>query len=203
MYSGIVEEVGLIKQCEPTGLVIEAVLVLQDLAVKESIAVDGACLTVTELGEGWFRVDTMPETLRRTALGSLVPGSPVNLERSIPANGRIGGHMVQGHIEAAVTVLSVQEDGIALAVEIELPVQLRPYIVPKGFVALNGASLTVVDAGAGRFSIALIPYTQEHTNLGRVQPGTRLNVETDILGRYVEQFLRHFKEHDEVALPIA
>ncbi len=193
MYSGIVEEQGTIRQYEPTGVVIEANLVLQDLAVKESIAVDGACLTVTELGEGWFRVDIMPETLRRTSLGSLQSGSPVNLERSLPADGRIGGHMVQGHIEAAVAVLAVKEDGIALAVEIELPAHLRPYVVPKGFVALNGASLTVVDAGEDRFSVALIPYTREHTNLGLIRPGTRLNLETDILGRYVEQFLRHFK----------
>ena len=203
MYSGIVEEKGTVKQCEPTGLVIEAELVLQDLAVKESIAVDGACLTVTELGEGWFRVDIMPETLRHTSLGSLQPGSPVNLERSLPAHGRIGGHMVQGHIEAAVAVLAVKEDGIALAVEIELPAHLRPYVVPKGFVALNGASLTVVDAGEDRFSVALIPYTREHTNLGQVRPGTQLNLETDILGHYVEQFLRHFKGQEETIAQIA
>jgi riboflavin synthase len=190
MYSGIIEELGTVKHYSTTGLIIEAHQVLEDLAIKDSIAVDGICLTVTELGENWFRVDTMPETLRRTNLGSLQVGAKVNLERSLAANGRIGGHIVQGHIEAAVTVLSLQEDGIGLSVEIELPAHLRPYIVSKGFVALNGISLTVVEAKEDLFSIALIPYTREHTNLGQIRPGTKLNLETDILGRYVAQQLQ-------------
>jgi riboflavin synthase len=190
MYSGIIEELGIVKHCSPTGFIIEAHQVLEDLAVKDSIAVDGVCLTVTKLGENWFHVDTMPETLRRTNLGSLQVGAKVNLERSLAANGRIGGHIVQGHIEAAVTVLSLQEDGIGLSVEIELPAHLRPYIVSKGFVALNGISLTVVESKEDLFSIALIPYTREHTNLGQIRPGTKLNLETDILGRYVAQQLQ-------------
>lgn len=185
MYSGIIEEIGIVRHCSPTGLTIEANQVLDDLAIKASIAIDGVCLTVTELGDSWFRVDTMPETLRRTNLGSLPLGTKVNLERSLAANGRIGGHMVQGHVEARVTVLSAQEDGIGQSVEIELPVDLRPYIISKGFIALNGASLTVVEAKEDRFSIALIPYTREHTNLGQLQSGTKLNLETDILGRYI------------------
>jgi riboflavin synthase len=192
MYSGIVEEIGTVRHCSPTDLIVEADQVFEDLAVKDSIAVNGVCLTVTELGDSWFRVDTMPETLRRTDLGSLQLGAKVNLERSLAANGRIGGHVVQGHVEACVTVLSIQEDGIGLSVEIELPVDLRPYIVSKGFVALNGVSLTVVEAKDDRFSIALIPYTREHTNLGQLQPGTKLNLETDILGRYIAQHL-HFR----------
>jgi len=132
----------------------------------------------------------MPETLHRTNLGDLQLGVKVNLERSLAANGRIGGHIVQGHIEACVTVLSIQEDGIGLLVEFELPVHLHPYIVSKGFVALNGASLTVIEAKDDWFSIALIPYTREHTNLGQLQPGTKLNLETDILGRYIAQHLQ-------------
>lgn len=190
MYSGIIEETGRIKERTETSLLIEAVTIMSDLAVKDSVAVDGACLTVTERGEDWFRVDTMPETLRRTALGRLQSGSQVNLERSLAANGRIGGHMVQGHIEACVAVLTVKDDGIGQDVEIELPAQLRPYIISKGFITLNGASLTVVEAQDDRFSISLIPYTREHTNLGSLRPGTLLNLETDILGRYVAQFLQ-------------
>ena len=193
MFTGIVEEVGTLAQIEPTGLVIQAQLVLQGVEVKESIAVDGACLTITERGEDWFRVDTMPETLRRTRLGSLQPGDAVNLERSLPANGRIGGHMVQGHVEATALVLTIREDGMAQYVEIALPEQLRPYVVSKGFIAVNGVSLTVVESMHDRFSIALIPYTQEHTNLGCLQVGTVLNLETDVLGRYVVQFLRQNK----------
>lgn len=190
MFSGIIEELGTIKQTHPTSLTIEAKQVLADLAIKESIAVNGVCLTVTERGDHWFQVDTIPETLRRTNLGNLPIGAKVNLERSLAANGRIGGHIVQGHIEACVTVLTLQEDGIGLAVEMAFPAHLRPYIVSKGFIALNGASLTVVEAQDDQFSIALIPYTREHTNLGQIHPGTELNLETDILGRYIAQHLQ-------------
>jgi riboflavin synthase len=190
MYSGIVEEIGTVRHCSPTGLTIEANQVLDDLAIKDSIAIDGVCLTVTELGDSWFCVDIMPETLRRTNLGSLPLGAKVNLERSLAASGRIGGHMVQGHVEACVTVLSIQQDGIGQSVEIELPVDLRPYIISKGFITLNGASLTVVESKEDRFSIALIPYTREHTNLGQLQTGTKLNLETDILGRYIARHLQ-------------
>lgn len=190
MFSGIVEEMGIVTRCEPTGLTIQAQLVLEGAQVKDSIAVDGACLTITERGENWFQVDTMPETMRCTALGHLQPGSPVNLERSLAANGRIGGHMVQGHVESLVSVLSVKEDGIALYVEVATPEHVRPFIVTKGFIALNGVSLTVVQSTHDMFSIALIPYTREHTNLGLMQAGTLLNLETDILGRYVVQFLK-------------
>jgi riboflavin synthase len=187
MFTGIIEEIGVLLHSEPTGLVIQAELVLQDIAVKDSIAVDGICLTVTERGEDWFRVDTMPETLRRTRLGALRVGDIVNLERSLAAHGRIGGHIVQGHIEATAHVLAVHPDGIGLDVEIERPEQLAPYIIAKGFIAINGISLTVVDSQPGHFSIALIPYTREHTNLGQVQVGTPLNLETDIVGRYILQ----------------
>jgi riboflavin synthase len=192
MFTGIVEEVGTLLRSEPTGLVIQAHNVLQDTEVKESIAVDGTCLTITERGANWFRVDTMPETLRRTRLGTLYSGDPVNLERSLAANGRMGGHMVQGHIEATARILSLKEDGIELDMEIELPVQLQPYIITKGFIAVNGASLTVVESQPDRFSIALIPYTRTHTNLGQLKVGDLLNLETDIVGRYVVQFLQQY-----------
>ncbi len=190
MFTGIVEEQGIITNIEPTGLTIQASRVLEDAEIKDSIAIDGICLTVTASGSDWFHVDTMPETIRRTRLSQLSIGSPVNLERSLLASARIGGHMVQGHVEASVPVLTVKEDGIGVQVEIALPEHLRPYIVAKGFVALNGVSLTVVETQPDRFSIALIPYTREHTNLGLIEPGTLLNLETDILGRYVVQFLQ-------------
>ena len=194
MFTGIVEEVGTLKQIEPTGLVIQANYVLQGVAIKDSIAVDGICLTVTEQGEDWFRVDTVPETLRRTRLGSLKPGDHVNLERSLAADGRIGGHIVQGHVEASAAVLSLKEDGIGLYTEIELPEALRPYVISKGFITVNGVSLTVVESLPDRFSITLIPYTREHTNLGQLAVGTRLNLETDIIGRYLMQFFRQYQQ---------
>jgi riboflavin synthase len=190
MFTGIVEEIGRLRACEPTAIVLEAQHILDDIAIKDSVSVDGICLTVTELGSNWFRVDTMPETLRRTRLGSLQPGDPINLERSLLANGRMGGHMVQGHIEACVPILAASPDGIGLDVTLELPAQLKSYIVPKGFIALNGVSLTVVDVWDDRFSISLIPYTREHTNFGQALVGLQVNVETDIIGRYVAQFLK-------------
>ncbi|MBV9228059.1 MAG: riboflavin synthase [Chloroflexi bacterium] len=190
MFTGIVEEIGTLKTLEPTAMIIQAHLVLQDLAIKDSIAVDGACLTVTARGEDWFRIDTMPETQRRTRFGTLSPSAPMNLERSLAANGRMGGHIVQGHIEATTSVLSIEEDGIGRNIAFELPLQLRPYIVSKGFIAINGVSLTVVECLQDRFSVALIPYTREHTNLGQLQTGALVNLETDVLGRYVIQFLR-------------
>jgi riboflavin synthase len=190
MFTGIIEEVGTLKQLEPTGMVIQAQLVLAGVEIKDSIAVDGVCLTVTERGEDWFRVDTMPETQRRTRFAGLLPGAPINLERALAVNSRMGGHIVQGHVEATAAVLAIKEDGIGHTVEIELPELLRPYVVSKGFIAVNGVSLTVVERMQDRFSVALIPYTYEQTNLGQLQLGTLLNLETDILGRYVVQFLQ-------------
>ena len=189
MFTGIIEEIGTILQCEPAGLLIQATQVLQGIETKDSIAVDGACLTVTGRGEEWFRVDVMPETFRCTRLGSLQPGSHVNLERSLLSDGRIGGHLVQGHVEATARVLSIQADGIAHTVEIELPEHVRPFVIPKCFIAVNGVSLTVIERLQSSFSLALIPYTKQHTNLGEIQPGTLLNLETDIIGRYVVHLL--------------
>src|SRR5260370_35062630 len=189
MSTGMSEEMRTNQQCEPEGLVIQADQVLQGIETKDSIAVDGACLTVTGRGEDWFRVDVMPETFRCTRLGSLQPGSHVNLERSLLSDGRIGGHLVQGHVEATSRVLSIQEDGIAHTVEIELPEPLRPFVIPKCFIAVNGVSLTVIERLQSSFSLALIPYTKQHTNLGEIQLGTSLNLENDIIGRYFVHLL--------------
>lgn len=189
MFTGIVEEVGTLLRCEATGLVIQAEHILADVAVKESVAVDGICLTVTERGEGWFRVDATPETLRRTRLSTLYPGDPLNLERALAANGRMGGHIVQGHIEATGPVLALKPDGIGLEVKIGLPEQLASFVIAKGFIAVNGVSLTVVERQADHFSIMLIPYTRKHTNLGQLQIGSLLNLESDVIGRYVVQLM--------------
>ncbi len=189
MFTGIIEEVGTLLRREATGLVIQAEHILADVAVKESVAVDGTCLTVTGRGENWFRVDTMPETLRRTRLGTLKMGDPLNLERALAVGGRMGGHMVQGHIEATAPILACRSDGIGVEVEIGLPEQLAPFVIAKGFIAVNGVSLTVVKRQPGRFSVALIPYTREHTNLGQLQVGSLVNLESDMVGRYIKQFL--------------
>ncbi|MBE3568130.1 MAG: riboflavin synthase [Thermogemmatispora sp.] len=200
MFTGIVEEVGTVLATDATTLEIAIPAAWPDVKEGDSIAVDGACLTVVARGEHWLRVEVMPETLRRTRFASLIAGErsgqdderAVNLERSLPVGGRFGGHIVQGHVEAVVTVLSTREEGNSLVCEMTLPVALRPYIVPKGFVALNGVSLTVVSCQGDRFSVALIPYTRTHTNLGRLRPGSLLNLESDILGRYLVQLVGHY-----------
>lgn len=195
MFAGIVEEVGTLLEREATGLLIQAEYILADLAVKESVAVDGVCLTVTERGENWFRVDTMPETLRCTRLGSLQPGTLLNLERSVAASGRMGGHIVQGHVEATAPVRALRPDGIGLEVEIGLPAQLVSSVIAKGFIAVNGVSLTVVERQADYFSVALIPYTREHTNLSQLQIGTLLNLESDIVGRYIVELAGQYTQN--------
>ena len=195
MFTGIVEEIGTLLRCETNGLVIQAEHILADVSVKESIAVDGTCLTVTDLGENWFQVDTMPETLRCTRLDTLHRGDPLNLERSLAVNGRVGGHMVQGHIEDTAPILALKPDGIGLEVEIGLPEHMRSFVIPKGFIAINGVSLTVVKRQTDRFSVALIPYTREHTNLGQLQIGSIVNLESDIVGRYIVQFMEHYTQN--------
>ena len=196
MFTGLVEEVGTLQRREETGLVIQAKTILTDVAVKESVAVDGACLTVAERGEDWFRVETMPETLRRTRLGTLQPGDLLNLERSVAANGRLGGHLVQGHIEATAPVLDLRPDGIGLEVEIGLPEHLAPFVVAKGFICVNGVSLTVVERQASHFSVALIPFTRKHTNLGHLRVGSLVNLESDIIGRYLFQLMGQYTQEN-------
>ncbi len=192
MFTGIIEEIGALLHSEATGLVIQAEHILSDMQVKESVAVDGICLTVTDRGENWFRVDTMPETQRRTRLETLQAGAPLNLERALVAGGRMGGHMVQGHIEATTPILALKPDGIGLEVEIALPADLAAYVIAKGFIAINGVSLTIVERLPDRFSVALIPYTREHTNLGQLQVGNLVNLESDIIGRYIVQNMSNY-----------
>lgn len=190
MFTGIVEEVGMVLAHKPPRLVLGAQTVLSDLKVSDSIAVNGACLTVVDRDEKSFVVEISPETRRRTNLGLLRPGDRVNLERAVPAAGRLGGHLVQGHIEATARILSVEPDGEAVKVRFSVPPGLARYIVPKGFIAVDGVSLTVIDADKDGFSVMLIPFTRQHTALGAKGPGDLVNIETDIIGRYIERLLK-------------
>jgi riboflavin synthase len=190
MFTGIVEELGTVDAVAETGLTVRAARVLEDAKVGDSICVNGVCLTVTSLRDGAFTVDTVPETRRRTNLGDLQPGDRVNLERALRAEDRLGGHVVQGHVEGTGVLEAVEQDGAALLLRFSAPPALLRYIVAKGFVAVDGTSLTVIDRDERGFSVTIIPTTQEWTTLGRRRPGERVNLETDILARYVEQFLR-------------
>jgi riboflavin synthase len=160
-----------------------------ELAEGDSVAVDGVCLTATAIADGEFRAEVMHETLRRSSLGGAAAGSDVNLELPLRASDRIGGHIVQGHVDGLGSVRAVRDEGFARLVEIAAPAELLRYVVAKGSIAVNGVSLTVVEAGPDWFSVSLIPETLERTTLGNTAPGTPVNLEVDVLAKYVEKLV--------------
>jgi riboflavin synthase len=190
MFTGIVEEKGRIIAIGEGRLVVDARATLEGAHVGDSLSVSGACLTVTEIDGSRASFDVMPETLRRTNLGALGPGSPVNLERALAFNGRIGGHIVQGHVDATGRIVSVTPEGDARIVRIGAPPAVMRYVVEKGFIAVNGVSLTIVDVAEDSFTVSLVRYTYENTDLGEVRPGDPVNLEVDILAKYAERLLR-------------
>jgi riboflavin synthase len=187
MFTGIVEEVGRVKAVEPGSLYISASRVMGDLKVSDSICVNGACLTVVSRDEASFSVNVVPETLRRTNLGALEPGDPVNLERPLAVGGRYGGHIVQGHVDATGVIESIAEEGEALLVRFEAPPSVMRYVVEKGFIAVDGASLTVVNCDSKGFLVTIIPYTRDNTVFGSRRVGESVNLEADIIAKYVEK----------------
>ena len=196
MFTGIVEEVGTVKEVAPSGLRIVASAALEGAHVGDSTAVNGACLTVTSLEEHLFSVDVVPETWRRTNLGELRPGDPVNLERSLSFGGRMGGHFVQGHVDGTGRIVEISPDGDAVMVRFEADPGTIRYIVDKGFVAVDGISLTVVGCDERSFSVTLIPFTRANTNFKARKVGDTVNLEVDILAKYVERFLKRDVEAD-------
>ena len=187
MFTGIVEEIGIVKGISLGSLTVEAAKVLDNTKPGDSLAVNGACLTVTSLNRDSFSVEVMPETIRRTNLGRLHYGDVVNLERAILAEGRFGGHFVQGHVDDVGKVLSLQPEEDAFIARISAMAHLMPYIVDKGFIAVDGVSLTVIGYDDLSFSVSLVTYTREHTTLGRSEPGDVVNLEVDIIAKYVER----------------
>ena len=186
MFTGIVEEVGVVAEISESGMTVRATKVTEDLKLGDSIAVNGACLTAFRLTKQEFSVDLSPETMRRTSLGDLSSGSVVNLERALLVSDRLGGHIVQGHVDGTGRVMSTKPEGDSVIFRIRVPKRLSRYIVEKGFVAVDGISLTVVKRGASSFTLAVIPYTAENTSLAALSVGDRVNLEADILAKYVE-----------------
>ena len=189
MFTGIIEEVGTVGEIGDHRLIIRAGKVLEDQKMGDSIAINGACLTVVAHDPSSFSVDLSPETLGRTSLGSLVQGHKVNLERPLAVSDRLGGHIVQGHVDATGRITSSRTEGNSQILRVRYPNRLRPYIVEKGFIAVDGISLTVVQKGTSTFTLSVIPYTLENTNLQEKGPGDRVNLETDIVAKYVESLL--------------
>lgn len=189
MFTGIVEEIGTVRIAAPRALAVRASKVLEDVKLGDSIAVNGVCLTVTAFDSGSFTVRLMPETLRRSNLGFLRAGDQVNLERAVAVGSRLGGHFVQGHIDGLGRVISMHREEDALVVRIAAPFDILRYIVPKGFIAVDGTSLTVVDCDDASFSVSLVAFTQENIILPSKKPGYLANLEVDILGKYVEKLV--------------
>ena len=194
MFTGIVEEVGHVAAVERRGgsavLSVRCRTVVEDAKQGDSIAVNGVCLTVTEfLADGGFTADLMGETLDRTALGRLAAGSPVNLERAMRADARLGGHIVQGHVDGVAEVIAVTNQGEWTEMVFSLPESMAPYLVEKGSIAVDGTSLTVMRVDDDAFAVGLIPHTLDVTVLGVRKPGDHVNLEADILAKHVERFL--------------
>ncbi|GIX47218.1 MAG: riboflavin synthase subunit alpha [Candidatus Tectimicrobiota bacterium] len=193
MFTGIVEETGTVLEVvqRPGGVVLTlgARRVLEDVRVGDSIAVNGVCLTVVRADAQRFTVELAPETLRKTTLGQLRVGDAVNLERALAATGRLGGHFVQGHVDATGDIVATQPDGDGVLVTFRVPPALMKYVVPKGYIAVDGMSLTVVDTGPDWFRVSLIPHTRAVTVARHYTPGRQVNLEVDILGKYVEKLL--------------
>lgn len=193
MFSGIIEEVGTVVSYDGETLVVRANQVLDDLKVSESVLVAGACLTVIELSESTFTVETVPETRQRTNFGDLKPGDHVNLERSLRYGDRVGGHMVQGHVDGVGTVRSVITDGNSRVIVIEAPENIIANVVEKGFIAIDGTSLTIVDRNSDSFSIAIIPFTFDHTTFNERPEGSKVNLEADVTAKYVANLIEPYR----------
>ena len=189
MFTGIVEEVGTVGEALPHRLVIRARTVLEGMAVGDSINVNGVCLTVVERTAGTFTVEVVQETLDRTSLGDLQVGHGVDLERALTPQSRMGGHIVQGHVDGVGTVVELGGPPQACVLRVDAPPAIARYIVEKGFIAVDGISLTVTGVRGTTFSVAVIPYTIEGTVLGGRKQGDRVNLEVDIVAKYVERLL--------------
>jgi riboflavin synthase len=193
VFTGLIADLGSVRSIErdPDGATLDISTTLAgQLAEGDSVAVNGVCLTATAVHEGAFRAQAMRETLRRSSLQRLQPGSPVNLELALRADGRLGGHVVQGHVDGTATIVAMREEGFARVLEIDAVPALSRYLVEKGSVAVDGVSLTVSEVREDGFSVSLIPETLARTNLGEAQVGDRVNIEVDILAKHVEKLLK-------------
>lgn len=188
MFTGIITDVGRVRSIEQRGdtrLVLETRYDMATVDMGASIACNGACLTVVDKGEGWFAVDASAETLNMTVLGTWKAGDPVNLERALKVGDELGGHIVSGHVDGVGVIVSRRSEGGSVRFTIEVPSDLAPFVASKGSVTMNGVSLTVNEVDGNRFGVNLIPHTLENTTFGDASPGDRINVEIDMLARYV------------------
>jgi len=199
MFTGIIEETGTVRAISPKLLTVNAGEIFGDLKPGDSISINGVCLTVTDISGKTFTVDLMPETQRRTSFGTLRSGDEVNLERALQPNGRLGGHFVQGHVDGKGRILSMIPEGDAVIMRISVEEGLTRYMVEKGFIAVDGVSLTIIDYDSTSFAVSLVGFTRKKTILGNKKPGKEVNIEVDILAKYIEKYSKS-KNKDEVLL---
>jgi riboflavin synthase len=188
MFTGIIEEVGRVKSARGGELTIAASEVMAGMELGASMAANGVCLTVAHFDRSSFSVKVMPETLRRTNLGRLKAGDGVNLERALPLGGRLGGHLVQGHVDATGRIAYIRGEGEAIIINFDAPPEVMEYLVEKGFIAVDGVSLTVVSKDSASFGVSVVEHTRQNTNLGSRRVGDEVNLEVDIIAKYVKQF---------------
>ena len=200
MFTGIIEEIGIAKHITPSKITIECGIVTQDASLGDSIAVNGVCLTVVEILTNGFVADISPETLKVTSLGDLKSGDSVNLERAMKANGRFGGHIVSGHIDGRGRFINCNNTGDFYELNIELTPELSKYIIKKGSIAINGISLTIANINHNIIKVAVIPHTYENTTLKNIKSGDFVNIEVDMMAKYVEKFLSTSDNKSRISL---
>jgi len=188
MFTGIIEEIGKVAFVETGRLIISASDVLEGIGLGDSMSVNGVCLTVTSFNKSSFVVDVMPETLKRTNLGLLRIGDEVNLERPLTLEGRLGGHLVQGHVDDTGSVASIIPEGEATLIRFNAPAEIMRFTVPKGFIAVDGISLTIVDKDSNSFRVSVVAHSRKYTTLGNRKVGDIVNLEADIIAKYVAEF---------------
>jgi riboflavin synthase len=200
MFTGIIETVGTVASIEPSGdltrLIVDAAQIVEGVEIGDSIAVNGGCLTVTSLDSGRVSFDAVLETMERTSIGDLVVGARVNLERAMRAGDRLDGHIVQGHVDGVGTVRAMDRDGHDVDLHIDCSAELVDYLVEKGSITVDGVSLTIAGLSETGFHVALIPHTLEVTTLSDRRPGDRVNLEADVLGKYVKRYLERMRSND-------
>ena len=206
MFTGLIEEIGHVVQIRTVGdglrLKIHCTKILSDLAVDHSVSVNGACLTAVRIDSQFFEADAIKATVTRTNLKYLKSGSPVNLERALRISDRLGGHLVQGHVDDTASILQLQRKPDNFLLTIEIPVRLARYIIPRGSITIDGISLTVADIQQQQVTVAIIPHTLASTTLQFRNPGDRVNVETDLIGKYILRFLESSEQKHEITLDL-
>lgn len=202
MFTGIVEERGEVRHVARRGdirlFTVSAREALEGMTLGDSISVSGVCLTVVDFGENGFTVEATPETMRTTNLGELASGSVVNLERPVRLGGKMGGHLVSGHVDGTGRIVDIRREGESYVIAFQVPEHLMRYIVPKGSVAVEGISLTVVETQGDRFTVAIIPFTYRETTISQKRVGSVVNIECDVIGKYVERLLAGYATRDAV-----